>query len=147
MDIKKLINQEVEHKKHGKGIITDVKITTGGNDVLIVQFGDIKKVQEYRLAREEDILQLEKDVFLNKLKNHRGGHRTHGIDMARQRPDYHLYDPLLTNKWNLDLSERNTKIIKNTALGFLPVDVFGIVLFASTNLRIKSNVTQNLNGF
>ena len=49
-------------------------------------------VKEYRKKREEDFFRLDYDEYLNTLDNHRGGHKTQGLDMARQMPYYHLYD-------------------------------------------------------
>ena len=49
-------------------------------------------VNIYRQKRHDDMNQLENDDFLNQYPNHRGGIRTHGIDLTRQMPYYHLYD-------------------------------------------------------
>lgn len=46
----------------------------------------------FKEAREADMAALENDAFLMTLENKRGGHRKHGIDMARQMPFYGLYD-------------------------------------------------------
>ena len=119
------------------------KINLGGTG----QYADIKKVQEYRLAREEDILQLEKDEFLNKLKNHRGGHRTHGIDMARQMPDYHLYDPFVNQQVELGFKREKYKDYQKYSIGFLTRGCIRHCPFCINKLEKRVHRYSNLEWF
>ena len=91
------------------------KIHIGGTG----QYADLSNVREYRFARKEDMKQLENDVFLNKLSNHCGGLRTHGIDMARQMPDYHLYDAFVDKQVELGYKREKYKDYQKYSIGFL----------------------------
>lgn len=91
------------------------KIHLGGTG----QYADLNNVREYRVAREEDMHQLENDDFLNKLSNHCGGHRAHGIDMARQMPDYHLYDAFVNQQVELGFKRDKYKDYQKYSIGFL----------------------------
>ena len=90
-------------------------------------------VNKYRYQREKDMNQLENDRFLLQYPNHRGGSRTHGIDLARQMPYYHLYDEFVGKKSRKAIKERNTKIISNIVLDSLREGAFVIVHSASTS--------------
>lgn len=91
------------------------KIHIGGTG----QYANIKNVREYRIAREEDMHQLGKDDFLNTLSNHCGGIRTHGIDMARQMPDYHLYDEFVNQQVKRGFKRKKYKDYQKYSIGFL----------------------------
>ena len=52
-------------------------------------YANLSVEEGFAEKREEDMQRLEKDAFLNTLKNKSGGY---GIDMRTQMPDYHLYD-------------------------------------------------------
>lgn len=47
-------------------------------------YADILNVDQYRFERNDDMTRLERDEFLNKYPNHRGGHRKNGIDIAKE---------------------------------------------------------------
>lgn len=57
-----------------------------------------KDIPEFKSYRKRDMHQLESDAFLCLFPNHCGGTRLMGIDMARQMPDYHLYDAYVAHK-------------------------------------------------
>lgn len=82
-------------------------------------YANEQNVNEYRYKREKDLNQLECDKFLNKYPNHRGGHRTHGIDLARQMPYYHLYDEYVEHKIGEGSNRNNFKDYKQYSIGFL----------------------------
>lgn len=76
-------------------------------------------VNIYRQMRNDDMTQLEHDSFLNKYLNHRGGHRTHGIDLARQMPYYHLYDEFVDRKVAEGFKREKYKDYQQYSIGFL----------------------------
>ena len=119
------------------------KIHLGGTG----QYANIKKVQEYRFAREEDLLQLEKDEFLNMFPNHRGGHRTHGIDMARQMPDYHLYDPFVNQQVELGFKREKYKDYQKYSIGFLTRGCIRHCPFCINKLEKRVHRYSNLEWF
>lgn len=76
-------------------------------------------VNKYREEREKDMSQLEKDEFLNQYPNHRGGYRTHGIDLACQMPYYHLYDAFVERKVSEGFKRDKYKDYLQYSIGFL----------------------------
>lgn len=76
-------------------------------------------VNKYRYQREEDMNKLEHDEFLNQYFNHRGGCRTHGIDLARQMPYYHLYDEFVDRKVSEGFKREKFKDYQQYSIGFL----------------------------
>ena len=76
-------------------------------------------VNKYRYQREKDMNQLENDEFLNEYPNHRGGSRTHGIDLARQMPYYHLYDEFVDRKVAEGFKRDKYKDYQQYSIGFL----------------------------
>lgn len=76
-------------------------------------------VNLYRKERDSDMTQLERDTFLNGLPNHRGGLRTHGIDLARQMPFYHLYDKFVDRKVREGGKLKKYKDYQKYSIGFL----------------------------
>lgn len=54
--------------------------------------------REFAALRQRDMVQFENDPYLNTLHNYRGGRQQMGIDMARQKPYYHLYDNFIKKK-------------------------------------------------
>ena len=76
-------------------------------------------VNQFRLKREKDMNQLENDKFLNGYPNHRGGSRTHGIDLAHQKPYYHLYDEFVERKVSEGIKRDKYKDYQKYSIGFL----------------------------
>ena len=76
-------------------------------------------VNKYRCKRDEDMTQLENDRFLNQFANHRGGKRSHGIDLARQMPYYHLYDGFVASKVKEGAKLDKYKDYQKYSIGFL----------------------------
>lgn len=76
-------------------------------------------VNKYRQMRDDDMTQLEKDKFLCKYTNHRGGPRSHGIDLARQMPYYHLYDEFVDYKVSKGVGRKKYKDYQQYSIGFL----------------------------
>lgn len=76
-------------------------------------------VNKYRYRRAKDMNQLENDDFLNKYPNHRGGCRSHGIDLAHQMPYYHLYDDFVNRKVSEGVKREKYKDYQQYSIGFL----------------------------
>ena len=76
-------------------------------------------VNKYRYQREKDMNQLENDDFLNMYPNHRGGCRSHGIDLAHQMPYYHLYDDFVNRKVSEGVKREKYKDYQQYSIGFL----------------------------
>lgn len=74
---------------------------------------------EFKEAREADMIALEKDPFLLSLENKRGGIIKKGIDMARQFPDYNLYDSFIKSRLDAGEKEKNFQNYQNFSMGFL----------------------------
>jgi len=91
------------------------KFKTGGTGF----YANELNVNKYRYQREKDMNQLENDEFLNQYPNHRGGYRTHGIDLARQMPYYHLYDEFVDSKVAEGFKRDKYKDYQQYSIGFL----------------------------
>ena len=78
-----------------------------------------KNTKRFREAREKDMSALEEDPYLNSLTNHRGGLRKKGIDMARQMPDYHLYDNYIDFQVSRGVKRERYKDYEFYSIGFL----------------------------
>ena len=76
-------------------------------------------VNRYRIKRNEDMNRLELDKFLNQYPNHRGGSRSHGIDLSRQMPYYHLYDEYVDIKEAEGFERKKYKDYQKYSIGFL----------------------------
>lgn len=76
-------------------------------------------VNIYKQKRHDDMNRLENDDFLNSYPNHRGGVRTHGIDLARQMPYYHLYDEFVEHKVAEGFKREKYKDYQQYSIGFL----------------------------
>lgn len=76
-------------------------------------------VNIYKQKRHDDMNRLENDAFLNSYPNHRGGIRTHGIDLARQMPYYHLYDEFVDRKVAEGVKREKYKDYQQYSIGFL----------------------------
>ena len=78
-----------------------------------------KSIKVFREKREKDMIQLDKDPCLLKLKNHRGGNNSYGINMARQMPYYHLYDHYINKQLKSGGKKDKYKDYLNYSIGFL----------------------------
>ena len=76
-------------------------------------------VNKYRYQREKDMNQPENDKFLLQYPNHRGGSRSHGIDLARQMPYYHLYDEFVDKKELEGYKREKYKDYQQYSVGFI----------------------------
>lgn len=76
-------------------------------------------ISKYRKKRINDIFQLDNDDYLNTLDNHSGGHKTKGIDMARQMPYYHLYDTFVDQQVKARFKRNKYKDYQKYSIGFL----------------------------
>lgn len=91
------------------------KIVLGGTGF----YAEENNVNLYRQKREKDMVGLENDPYLNKLTNFYDGTRRHGIDMARQMPDYHLYDNYVNRQISLGFKPKKYKDYLKYSIGFL----------------------------
>lgn len=91
------------------------KFRTGGTGF----YANELNVNIYRQERDKDMSQLERDDFLNEYPNHRGGARTHGIDLVRQMPYYHLYDEFVERKVAEGFKRDKYKDYQQYSIGFL----------------------------
>ena len=91
------------------------KFKTGGTGF----YANILNVDQYRFERNDDMTRLERDEFLNKYSNHRGGPRKNGIDLARQMPYYHLYDSFVDCKVAEGFKREKYKDYEKYSIGFL----------------------------
>lgn len=82
-------------------------------------YANESNINKYRSQREKDMNQLENDDFLNNYPNHRGGYRTHGIDLARQMPYYHLYDEYIERRVSEGFKREKYKDYQKYSIGFL----------------------------
>lgn len=82
-------------------------------------YATITKVREFKTVRIEDMERLEKDDFLCKYPNKRGGEKVMGIDMARQMPYYHLYDKYIEKKIANGTKRSYFKDYLEYSIGFL----------------------------
>lgn len=103
-----------EFYKHAKGTSEEGKFHCGGTGF----YANETNVKEYRQRREEDMFRLENDEYLNSLKNYRGG-KEYGIDMARQKPYYHLYDAYVDKQVKNGFKRDKYKDYQKYSIGFL----------------------------
>lgn len=76
-------------------------------------------VRIFREKREKDMNQLENDEYLLTLENKCGGHITKGIDMARQMPDYTLYNRYIDRQVERGYRRERYKDYLYYSIGFL----------------------------
>jgi len=94
--------------------------------------------------REEDMHRLERDAFLNTLKNKSG---RPGINMRTQMPDYHLYDDFIGIMETIKRSPAYYKDYKEYSIGFLTRGCFRRCPFCVNKLEQKAMPYSNLNDF
>lgn len=95
--------------------VRHTKIAIGGTGF----YADETNVQVFTEKRVEDMTRLEKDGFLNRFLNRRGGPKEHGIDMARQMPDYDLYTKFVDKQEALGFKREKYKDYERYSIGFL----------------------------
>ena len=89
------------------------KFHTGGTGY----YATITSVSEFRKKREEDMERLSHDKYLNTLTCKHSGR--HGINMATQMPDYHLYDKFVLQQIKLGFKRDKYKDYLDYSIGFL----------------------------
>jgi len=107
-------------------------------------YANLSVEEGFAEKREEDMQRLEKDAFLNKLKNKSGGY---GIDMRTQMPDYHLYDDFVSVMEQVKKSPTYYKDYKNYSIGFLTRGCFRRCAFCVNKLERKAMPYSKLSDF
>ncbi len=107
--------KEPEFYIKAKGTPDEAKFAVGGTGFYATE----KNLKEFSRLREEDLTRLERDEYLNTLDNLRGGHRLKGIDMARQKPYYHLYDAFVEQQMKKGFKREKYKDYLQYSIGFL----------------------------
>ena len=97
-----------------KGTPDEKKFALGGTGFYVND-----PIDSFKKQRLKDMHSLEKDCFLNKFPNQRGGSKTMGIDMARQMPDYHLYDEFVQKQIASGFKADKFKDYQKFSIGFL----------------------------
>ena len=82
-------------------------------------YANVESINEFILKRSEDFESLEKNKFLSLFKNHCGGVNKMGINMARQKPYYRLYDEYIQCQKALGRKEHYYKDYQKYSIGFL----------------------------
>ncbi|MDE6552927.1 MAG: hypothetical protein K2K98_08215 [Muribaculaceae bacterium] len=116
------------------------KLRMGGTG----SYANLSVEEGFAAKREEDMLRLEKDSFLNSLKDNRG---RHGIDMSAQMPDYHLYDSYIKLMEKLKKAPTYYKDYKEYSIGFLTRGCFRRCPFCVNKLERKTLPYSRLNDF
>ncbi|MDO5394936.1 MAG: hypothetical protein Q4F07_03100 [Bacteroidales bacterium] len=73
------------------------------------EYANETNIPSFKKLRATDMTRLEKDPFLRKLRNYRGGTKIHGIDMARQMPYYDLYKPYIEERISKGVKQEKYK--------------------------------------
>lgn len=97
-----------------KGTRDEKKFALGGTGFYVND-----PIESFKKQRSKDMQSLEKDRYLNKFPNHRGGDKVLGIDMARQMPDYHLYDEFVQKQIAAGFKADKFKDYQKYSIGFL----------------------------
>lgn len=104
-------------------------------------------VNIYRKKRDDDMTQLERDKFLCKYRNMRGGTRAYGIDLARQMPYYDLYKEYIDKKVSLGYKRDKYKDYEQYSIGFLTRGCIRHCPFCINRLENKINPYSELEWF
>lgn len=96
------------------GTPDEAKIHVGGTGF----YANETSTKVYQKKREEDFFSLEHDDYLNTLDNFRGGEKK-GINMARQKPYYHLYDNYIEQQVRAGSKREKFKDYEKFSIGFL----------------------------
>ena len=94
---------------------TQQKFLLGGTGF----YANEANVQKYKKARVSDMTSLANDEFLNTLVNRSGGRKKNGIDTARQKPYYNLYDKYIQRKISEGKKKSFYKDYLHYSIGFL----------------------------
>ena len=107
------------------GTPDEIKFRCGGTGF----YANVSNVNEYSQKRTYDMISLERDEFLNTLRNNyrelepnskkRSSIRPFGIDMARQKPYYHLYDTYVNEQVKKGFKKEKYKDYQKFSIGFL----------------------------
>ena len=111
-------------------------------------YANVSNVKEYSRKRAEDMTGLEKDEYLNTLHNNYGELepdpnkrqliRPFGIDMARQKPYYHLYDTFVNEQVKKGFKREKYKDYQKYSIGFLTRGCFRHCPFCIN--KLESNI-------
>lgn len=107
-------------------------------------YANLSVEEGFAEKRDEDMHKLEKDIFLNTLKNKSG---SCGINMRIQMPDYHLYDNFVSEMENVKASNAYYKDYKEYSIGFLTRGCFRRCSFCVNKLERKIMPYSNLSDF
>lgn len=97
------------------GTINERKFHIGGTGF----YATTESIKEFTAFRKNDILKLDRDEYLSKLTNYRGGNNELGINMARQMPYYHLYDAYVEQQVRKGFKREKYKDYLKYSIGFL----------------------------
>ena len=107
------------------GTPDEIKFRCGGTGF----YANVSNVNEYSQKRTYDMISLERDEFLNTLRNNyrelepnskkRSSIRPFGIDMARQKPYYHLYDTYVNEQVKKGFKKEKYRDYQKFSIGFL----------------------------
>lgn len=100
--------------KKAIGTRAEKKFNCGGTGF----YANESNVKLYRQYREEDMNRLERDEFLISLSDSKDG-GSKGINMARQKPYYHLYDEYVNQQVEKGVKRDKYKDYQKYSIGFL----------------------------
>lgn len=118
------------------------KIRWGGTGY----YGEDDPPEIFTRLREEDMIRLEQDDFLNKFPNKRGG-RHRGIDMAHQMPYYDLYKSYIDKKIAEGRNPTYFKDYMYYSIGFLTRGCFRECPFCVNRLEKRITPYSELSWF
>lgn len=109
-------------------------------------YANLTNEEGFGERRYQDIHALEHDAFLNTLKKKDG---TFGIDIARQMPDYTLYDEFIKEEESTNTKKKKTyfKDYKYYSIGFLTRGCFRRCPFCVNKNERKAVPYSNLSDF
>lgn len=116
------------------------KVRMGGTG----RYANLSIEEGFLRERNEDMHRLEKDIFLNTLKNSKGGY---GIDMQIQMPDYHLYDNYISVMENIKSNPTYYKDYKEYSIGFLTRGCFRQCPFCVNKLERRAKPYSKIEDF
>lgn len=101
-------------------------------------YANVANVEVYARLREQDMNKLEKDSFLNKFANsYNILNRKMGINMARQKPYYGLYDSFIKGQVEKGAKKEKYKDYQKYSIGFLTRGCFRHCPFCVNKLENK----------
>lgn len=106
------------------------------------------KVPEFKQLRERDMHQLEQDPFLQSLPNRYNiDEKPNGLDLARQMPDYNLYDEYIDRKIREGRKPSYFRDYKYYSIGFLTRGCFRHCPFCVNKLENEITPYSKLEWF